>query len=93
MGTDIFVDLNEIDSAKEKLDALYKKMANRKLVINFQNSKGELAKELLDTASKLNEINAVISTLVNNTHNIVTNTRASFKKADTDLAKYFRNGD
>lgn len=89
MSAKIEVDLAKLESQEQELKTLMTSLSNRKLAINISESRGDMAQEILNTAKFLEEVSALLITMVSNTHTAVQNARLSFQKADEVSANWF----
>ncbi len=89
MKTEIKVNLVKTDEIEKGLSALKKETANRKVNIDFVNTKGSLAEEIVNAALELNEIGTALATLIAQTEKVVQNAKISFQNADKESARYF----
>lgn len=90
MSTEIKINLSDLKSTENKLSNLYKSISNHTLTVTLTNTKGEVAEEIMDTVTEINEIAKAFSLLVKNTEEVVKNTRQTFKEADTKLANLYK---
>lgn len=93
MATQIKVDLSELETIQNKLLSLQQKIANRKVSVNFVNTKGSVADEINNAASKLNEIGITLTSLITKTGKVVKNAKVSFEAVDAELSRLFESGD
>ena len=89
MEEQITVNLTEVEKIEKKLSALQRKTANRKVNVNFVNTKGDMADELVNAALELNEIGTTLTTLIAETKKVVQNAKNSFSNADRQSARLF----
>ena len=89
MKSSINVNLVKTEEIEKQLSALQKKTANRKVKIDFVNTKGNLAEEMVNAAFQLNEIGTALATFIGQTEKVVQNARVSFDDADKESAKFF----
>lgn len=88
MKSSINVNLVKTEEIEKQLSALQKKTANRKVKIDFVNTKGNLAEEMVNAAFQLNEIGTALATFIGQTEKVVQNARVSFDHADKESAKF-----
>ncbi len=93
MGTEIKVNLKEVETIGQELSSLQNQVANRKVNVNLVNTKGNIAEEVKNAASRLNEIRDAFTTLMTKTEKIVTSAKNSFENADIELAELFEIGE
>ncbi|WP_075718600.1 hypothetical protein [Roseburia sp. 499] len=93
MSTQVKVNLSELEKIEGKLLSLQKRMTNRKVSVNFVNTKGSVADEMVNAASKLNEIGTTLTTLITKTGKVVENAKVSFEAVDAEISRLFESGD
>lgn len=93
MGTEIKVNLKEVEIIGQELSSLQNQVVNRKLNINLANTKGNIAEEVMSVATNLNEIRDAFTTLMAQTEKIVNSAKNSFENADEELAEFFETGE
>ena len=89
MAGQIKISLTEIEKTEKKLLALQNKIANRKVNVNFANTKGNMAEEIENAVLELNEAGMALSALIGQTEKVVQNAKDSFSSADAESAKLF----
>lgn len=90
MSTKIQVNLSDLKSTENKLFNLGQSINNRTLAVTLVNAKGEVAEEIKNTVTELNEIASALSLLIKSTEEVVKNARTTFKEADTKLANLYK---
>ena len=93
MGTEIKVDLEKVKEIEQELSSLQRQVEDRKVNVSFVNAKGSLAEEMINVASSLNEIKAVLTTIMEKTEKIVTGAKDSFENVDAELAELLGLGE
>lgn len=92
-SVELKVNIGELVKSEKKLSTLSNSVSNRHLKVQFSNSKGAVADNLVTAANHLNEIGAALASLIKKTEVAVTNTRVSFTVTDNALAQWWGSSD
>lgn len=90
MSVTIIVKYVNLTAAAKKLRTMKNNLNSRELSINIKTCEGQVANELQNIVSELNQIGSCISVLAGNTEKVVNNAIVEFKKSDELAAQLIR---
>lgn len=87
MAGQIKASYSNMETAEKKMLNLNEKLQNRKLKLNFTNSKGSMVDSMMESENLLNDVKNALCNLIVNTQNITNTARNLFECADMTLAR------